>query len=398
LTRQGSLAPFGALCFAYFASIGLFNPYAPLWFQSLGYSTLAIGAIASLQSWTRVVAPYGWSWLGDHWHQGQRRHLLLRIASGLTLLSALGLLVAREYAAVAVVVTLVYLANAGVMPLTEAALAQRLATAGGLDVGRYGRVRAWGSLGFIVVVVVSGALLQWVGIAALPWLTVVLLSALLLASWRLPPAPPAVPAAPTAAAPGVWAVLRQPAIAWFFAGTVLTVLAHTSLYAFLSLYLVDLGYGKSAVGALWAVSVAAEIAFFWTQAHWFSRWNAQTWLLVAAGVAALRFTAMALLGGSAVVLVLTQATHAVTFAAHHAACIATVDRNFPGRLRGRGQALYSTLGYGVSGVLGGLAGGAFSQRWGFPAVFAAAALVAAAGFGCYWRARVLGRPVVPAAA
>ena len=398
MTRQGSLAPFGALCFAYFASIGLFNPYAPLWFQSLGYSTLAIGAIASLQSWTRVVAPYGWSWLGDHWHQGQRRHLLLRIASGLTLLSALGLLVTREYAAVAVVVTLVYLANAGVMPLTEAALAQRLATAGGLDVGRYGRVRAWGSLGFIVVVVVSGALLQWVGIAALPWLTVVLLSALLLASWRLPPAPPAVPAAPTAAAPGVWAVLRQPAIAWFFAGTVLTVLAHTSLYAFLSLYLVDLGYGKSAVGALWAVSVAAEIAFFWTQAHWFSRWNAQTWLLVAAAVAALRFTAMALLGGSAVVLVLTQATHAVTFAAHHAACIATVDRNFPGRLRGRGQALYSTLGYGVSGVLGGLAGGAFSQRWGFPAVFAAAALVAAAGFGCYWRARVLGRPVVPAAA
>jgi len=398
LTRQGSLAPFGALCFAYFASIGLFNPYAPLWFQSLGYSTLAIGAIASLQSWTRVVAPYGWSWLGDHWHQGQRRHLLLRIASGLTLLFALGLLVTREYAAVAVVVTLVYLANAGVMPLTEAALAQRLATAGGLDVGRYGRVRAWGSLGFIVVVVVSGALLQWVGIAALPWLTVVLLSALLLASWRLPPAPPAVPAAPTAAAPGVWAVLRQPAIAWFFAGTVLTVLAHTSLYAFLSLYLVDLGYGKSAVGALWAVSVAAEIAFFWTQAHWFSRWNAQTWLLVAAAVAALRFTAMALLGGSAVVLVLTQATHAVTFAAHHAACIATVDRNFPGRLRGRGQALYSTLGYGVSGVLGGLAGGAFSQRWGFPAVFAAAALVAAAGFGCYWRARVLGRPVAPAAA
>ena len=391
MTRQGSLAPFGALCFAYFASIGLFNPYAPLWFQSLGYSTLAIGAIASLQSWTRVVAPYGWSWLGDHWHQGQRRHLLLRIASGLTLLFALGLLVAREYAAVAVVVTLVYLANAGVMPLTEAALAQRLATAGGLDVGRYGRVRAWGSLGFIVVVVVSGALLQWVGIAALPWLTVVLLSALLLASWRLPPAPPAVPAAPTAAAPGVWAVLRQPAIAWFFAGTVLTVLAHTSLYAFLSLYLVDLGYGKSAVGALWAVSVAAEIAFFWTQAHWFSRWNAQTWLLVAAGVAALRFAAMALLGGSALVLVLTQITHAVTFAAHHAACIATVDRHFPGRLRGRGQALYSTLGYGVSGVLGGLAGGAVSQRWGFPAVFAAAAAVAAAGFACYWQGRAAAR-------
>jgi PPP family 3-phenylpropionic acid transporter len=391
VTPQASLAPFGALCFAYFAAIGLFNPYAPLWFQSLGYSTLAIGAIASLQAWTRVVAPYGWSWIGDHWQHGQQRHRLLRIVSGLSLLFALGLLVAREYAAVAVVVTLVYLANAGVMPLTEAALAQRLATAGGLDVGRYGRVRAWGSLGFIVTVVVSGALLQWVGIGALPWLTVGLFAALLLASWRLPPSPATAAAAPAVAAHGVWAVLRQPPVAWFFAGTVLTVLAHTSLYAFLSLYLVDLGYGKSAVGALWAVSVAAEIAFFWTQARWFARWNAQTWLLLAAGVAVLRFAAMALLGGSALVLVLTQATHAVTFAAHHAACIATVDRHFPGTLRGRGQALYSTLGYGVSGVLGGVAGGALSDRWGFPAVFAAAAVVAAAGFGCYWRARSAAR-------
>jgi hypothetical protein len=55
-------ARFGALSFAYFAAIGLFNPYAPLWFQSLGLSTLVIGAIASLQSWTRIVAPYAWSW------------------------------------------------------------------------------------------------------------------------------------------------------------------------------------------------------------------------------------------------------------------------------------------------------------------------------------------------
>ena len=70
------------MSFAYFASIGLFNPYAPLWFQSLGFSTLAIGAIGSLQAWTRVVSPYAWSWTGDHWEHGARRATLLRIAAG----------------------------------------------------------------------------------------------------------------------------------------------------------------------------------------------------------------------------------------------------------------------------------------------------------------------------
>ena len=67
-----------------------------------------------------------------------------------------------------------------------------------------------------------------------------------------------------------------------------------------------------------------------------------------------------------VVLLLTQLTHAVTFAAQHAACITLVARYFPGRLRGRGQALYTTLGYGASGVIGGVAGGALIERWGYP--------------------------------
>jgi hypothetical protein len=78
--RPGSrgLRRFGALTFTYFAAIGLFNPYAPLWFQSLGFSTLVIGAIASLQSWTRIVAPYAWSWAGDH---SGRRTELIRVAA-----------------------------------------------------------------------------------------------------------------------------------------------------------------------------------------------------------------------------------------------------------------------------------------------------------------------------
>ena len=386
----GSLVPYGALSFAYFASIGLFNPYAPLWFQSLGFSTLAIGTIASLQAWTRVVTPYGWSWLGDHWGRGTRRVDLLRIATAAILVASLGLLVFRDVVAVAVVVTLIFMANGAVVPLTEAVVAQRLATQQGLDVGRYGRVRMWGSIGFIVAVTLFGWLLQSTGIAALPGWLVLVFGLLALTAWRLPQTAGSAAVA-SAAAPGrsVWQVLRRPEVAWFFAGIFFTVLAHTSLYVFLSLYLDALGYSKGAVGALWAVSVAVEIAFFWNQGRWFTRWTAHTWLIAAALVTVLRFGGMALLGGSWLLLVLAQSLHAITFAAHHAASISLIDRYFAGPLRGRGQALYSTLGYGLSGVIGGVAGGAISQRWGFEAVFAAAALVAAAATLCCWRCRSL---------
>ena len=41
------LGVFGALWFCYFAAIGSFNPFAPLWFKELGFSTLAIAAASA---------------------------------------------------------------------------------------------------------------------------------------------------------------------------------------------------------------------------------------------------------------------------------------------------------------------------------------------------------------
>ena len=393
-----SLARYGALTCAYFAAIGLFNPYAPLWFQSLGFSTLVIGSIASLQSWTRVIAPYAWSWGGDH---SGRRVELIRLAAMGALLSALGLLAvpyigvpgaSELIASVALMTALLFISNSGVVPLYEAVVAQALRTPdGGIDAGRYGRVRVWGSIGFILAVSSFGWLLEGMGIGIFPAFVAVMNGLLLIAAFSLPatreeavhdqPAPPMLP------------LLRRPEVAWFFASVFFVVLAHTSLYAFFSLYLVSLGYGKGAVGALWAVSVAAEIVFFWTQGRWFHRFTPHGWLKIVAAVTALRFVATAAGGAFAPVLVVAQMSHAVTFAAHHAACIALLNRFFGGRLRGRGQALYTTLGYGLSGVLGGVGGGWLISHLGFAAAFWAAALCALAG----WVSAALSARADPAA-
>jgi PPP family 3-phenylpropionic acid transporter len=375
------LARFGALSFCYFAGIGLFNPYAPLWFQSLGFSTLLIGGISALQAWTRVFAPYAWSWSGDH---SGRRVELIRIATAGTLLAALGLLGVRAAVPVALVTTLLFLANSGVVPLYEATLAHLLQTPTGIDSARYGRVRMWGSVGFIVSATAFGALLEGFGIGIFPWFVAAMNALMLAAALRLPATrEEAVHGEP---APAVLPLLRRPEVAWFFASIFFTVLAHTSLYAFFSLYLVHLGYGKAAVGGLWAVSVLVEIVFFWKQGAWLPRLALYRWLEVVAGVTALRFIATAAWGAWAPVLLLVQATHAITFAAHHSACIALVHRLFPGRLRGRGQALYTTLGYGLSGVLGGLGGGWVINRYGYAAVFWAAAGAALLAWACVRRA------------
>lgn len=380
------MVPFAAVSFAYFAYAGLIGTYGPLWFQSLGYSTFAIGVLTALQSATRIFSPYAWGWLADH---TRRRERLLRIAAGASLVASTGYFVPHDYLWVAAVTFVLFISTAGVLPVSETLLAEQVSSGGKLDVVRYGRVRMWGSFGFIVAVSASGFVLQRAGVAGFPSLVSALLTVLLVAALQLPAASqPAHDQAPGAAA---LAVLRQPAVAWFFAGVFLTVLAHTSLYAFYSLYLASLGFGKGEIGVLWTIGVIAEVAWFWFQGRWLGRLSMHRWLVVAALASALRFALIAALGTWVVVLVFAQCLHALSFAAQHSACIAVITRHFPGKLRGRGQALYAVLGYGASGVVGGIAGGALSEAVGFASVFWAASAVALAAAWCCTRALQLDR-------
>lgn len=372
-------APFGWLWAAYFGSIGLFNPYAPLWFAHLGYSTFAIGAFAALQSWTRIVAPYGWGWLADH---GGRRITLLRIAAVACLLAAAALWPVRDAGAIALgaVIAALFLANGAFTPIAETLILRHLHDGGALDARRYGRVRLWGSVGFLVAVLASGALLQATGIGAFPLLTCAVVALLVVATFRLPR--PAEPPGPVHERAPIGPVLRRAAVRWFFASVMLTVLAHSSLYAFFSLYLVESGHGKAAVGVMWAISVVAEVAFFALAGRRFTRIDPHHWLVIAALATAVRFAATAAFGANVAVLAACQLLHVLTFAAHHLACTSLIASHFPDRLRSRASALYSVLGYGVPGVVGGVAGGWVSERFGLAAVFLAAAAVGLAAAAC----------------
>jgi PPP family 3-phenylpropionic acid transporter len=365
---------------AYYGSIGIFNPFAPLWYQSLGLPLVTIGLLVSLLSWTRLFAPFLWGAVADR--SGQRVGLI-RMAALACWVSALGLLLPLSAAGLMLAVFLMYFFNAAVTPLNEALIAAELQATGGVDPKRYGRVRLWGSAGFLVTVSACGWWFDWLGMQAFPYTVVGGLALLVLAAWRLPRrAPshaahdPAPPLAPT---------LRRPEVRWFFAAMFFTVLAHAALYAFYSLYLTELGYSKGEVGALWAISVVVEIAWFALQGRWLHQRHLHHWLILAGLVTALRFAGTAALGASLAAMLALQCLHAITFAAQHTACVGLLARYFPGRLQGRGQALYVVLGYCISGVLGSLAGAWLAQGQGYSACFWAAAVCGLIGAVCQWR-------------
>jgi PPP family 3-phenylpropionic acid transporter len=381
------LVPFAALSATYFAHIGFFNPYLPLWLKSLGLPITVISLLASVQSFTRVFAPYAWGALSDH--TGERVKLL-RISALVALAASAGLWWPGDAWWIALVLLLLFTHTSSMMSLTEAAMAHLVAG----DWGRYGRVRLWGSAGFMVTVFAAGAWFERFGMGSFPAWTAVTLAGVLACTWWLPNVKEAAHHAHVEREP-VLPVLRRPAVRWFFASLLFHVMAHFAIYGFFSLYLDSLGYSKATIGALWAVSVVVEIAWFYVQGRFIVRLAMEKWLVVCALATVVRMAMTAGLGGWLVALYLAQTLHALSFATHHTACIAMVSKHFPGRMRGRGQALFTVIGYGFGGVAGVLAGGAIADRWGFELLYAAAAVLGLLALGCAWRVRRLESRAAP---
>ena len=385
-TRQ--LIPFAALSAAYFSHIGTVNTFISLWLKEIGYSVAVIGLIASVQAFSRLAAPYAWAWLGDH--TGRQAHLL-RISSCMALLGSLGFFWPEGGALWLMACLLfMYLNNSALMPMSESALSQMVTQNGVFNVKLHGRVRLFGSLGFMLTVLAAGAWFETFGMRHFPLLCMLTLVVLVISCWQVPEMREA---RTQEAAPPVWPVLRQPQVAWMFVSIALHVLSHMAMYVFFSLYCDELGYSKTTIGLLWAVSVIIEIGWFFTQGRWLPRLSMPVWLIVGAAVAAFRFAITAGLGDVLFILFAAQCLHAITFAAHHTACMSLLAQHFPDNLRGRSMALYTVLGYGIPGVLGSWAGGLISQVYGLNSLFWISSAIALVAAACAFKVWHLHRPV-----
>ena len=389
--RRQQLVPFAALSASYFAHIGFFNPYLPLWLKDMGLGIFAISLLTSIQAATRLFAPYGWGALSDR--TGERVKLL-RYGASVALLTSLGLWFDFGLVWLAAVLLVMFTHTSSMMSLSEAAMAHLVSHGGAFDARRYGRVRLWGSMGFLVTVFVAGAWFEQFGMAHFPAWTVLTLGAVVISVWRLPDLKEEVH--PHEARLAVWPVLRQKPVQWLFASMFFHVLSHMAIYVFFSLYLDHLGYSKTMIGLLWAVSVLAEIGWFFTQSRWLPLLSLTAWLVWCGVFTVLRMGLTASSASVLPLLLMAQMLHAITFAAHHSVCIALLSHHFPGRLRGRGQALYTVIGYGFPGVLGGLAGGALSSKYGLAPVFIATVATSLIATGCAFKVWRLQHPATSA--
>ena len=355
--------------FCYFAFIGAFAPYFALYLKSLGYSAAEIGLLLAVNPVARIFGPNLWGWLSDHY---RARGPLIRLTAVGTALVFTAVFFNHGFGWMFTALLLLNGFWCGVLPLAESATLSLV----GSRVGAYGRVRLWGSVGFLAVVILGGYLLDFFGIGALAPLVLTLLVLMAASTFFLPrdrePSRHAEHAS-------ILSILKRPEVIALMGGFFLMQVAHGPYNAFYSIHLVEAGYTKKAVGWLWSVGVIAEIGLFVLLPRLMRAYSLNQILLFSFGCAFVRLLMIAWGVGSLTILLAAQLLHAITFGAFHSAGVAMMHQIFRGRNQARGQAIYTSLGYGLGGTLGTLMAGysweTLGSEWTF--TFAATAALLA---------------------
>ncbi|HYA21286.1 MAG TPA: MFS transporter [Burkholderiales bacterium] len=356
--------------FFYFAFVGAFSPYWSLYLKSLGFSASEIGVLMSLLMVTRIFAPTLWSWMAD---RSGERVAVVRIAAALSLASYLGVFFVRSFWWMFGVMALLSFFWSASLPLVEATTLSHLRDSS----ARYGHVRLWGSIGFIVAVICTGYVLDVAEVRVLLWLVLATIAGILIFSRYIPEADSAIDH--TDRLP-VLNILKRPEVAALFVACFLMVAAHGPFYTFYSLYLAAHGYSKGAIGWLWAVGVICEIAVFVAMPRIMERFSLLQILSMSFLLAIIRFLLIGWMVDSSGAIFFAQVLHAATFGAYHAGAIAAIHRIFRGRHQATGQALYTSLTFGAGGTFGALLSGYLWDFLGASLTFSVASLFALLGF------------------
>jgi len=371
------VSPLGWLAtwyFFYFAFVGAFAPYFTLYLQDIGFTAWEIGVLMSMPQVMRLLAPNLWGWLADHLGC---RALIVRVAAFFSVLGFAVFFFTSEYLTMLVAMALVWFFWSAALPLVEAMTLDQLAG----HTERYGSIRLWGSIGFIVSVLAIGALLDHLPIVTLLWACLFILACVLASALPLPETK--VGAGGTA--PPLGNLLKRPEVMTLLVACFFMSMAHGPLYIFYSIHLVDHGYGKMAVGLFWSLGVLAEIGVFMAMPRLMRHVSLRTILLASFALAVLRFLLIGWAADSPVLLLFAQLLHGATFGAYHAGAVAVLIRWFAPQQQARMQGLYGSLSFGAGGMLGGLVSGEAWGSLGAGMTYTLAACFAAVGWALVWR-------------
>ncbi len=339
-------------------------PFLPAILAEGGLTAAQVGGVLAAGSLIRLIAaPLG----GQIADRAGDSRVVLATAAILAAASAMGFGVAAGLALLLAVQIAHAITMAPVVPLTDA-LAIGAVRRMGFD---YARVRAAGSVSYILGAVLAGWAAEWAGPRAAAWI----LAASLAATAGLALFLPRTPRIPAASQGSAWAPMREPGFPRILAIAALMQGSHAVYYGFSTLHWQAAGLSSGFIGVLWGLGVVSEVLLFVYGRAFADRLGVRGLALLAAGSGVLRWSVTSVTTEPAI-LIAVQVLHGITFGATHLATMRALLAI--STLQAKAQTLVASAIGATTGGLMWLSGGLYAMMGG--GAFLAMALLCAIAF------------------
>ncbi|MCF8035647.1 MAG: MFS transporter [Desulfobacteraceae bacterium] len=357
-----------SLYFIYFAILGIYLPYFNLYCYHLGFSGFEIGTISALRTLATALFPLIWGAIADRF--AIRRPIFIFCHFTSTAVWGFYLLTTDFWFMLAI--TGFYgIFYAPLISFLESFSMDLLDT----EKNRYGRLRAWGSISFIIMVTAVGRAID--AFSADIIIVLILCGSLIQSLLALNVPRTAGHRQQLSFSAGARTLLRRRVIIFLIAAF-LMLASHGTYYGFFSIHLENIGFNSTFIGFAWALAVLAEIGIMVYSVPIFRRFSHERVLIAAFVLTGIRWLVLAG-SGSAWVILFTQLFHAFSYGAFHVASILYIDKLTPPETKTMGQAVNNAVTYGLGIMVGFMANGYFFDIIGAPALFAASGAMALLG-------------------
>ncbi len=350
--------------FWYYAAIGAFTPFTALYYRDLGFSGLQIGVLTALPS--LGVALFGpfWGALSDSL---AIHRLVLRVALFLSALLALAASYVSAFALLFPLLAVLSFAVVPVAPLLDGygvTVSERLGHS-------FGKLRVWGSLGFMVAVLVMGRImgdrvssLVLVGYAVCLALTLLSVVGI----------PPLAERHPRSLLGGLKEITGNRPLLLLLLVAYLLSSGAAIMYTFLGIRLQEIGGSANLVGIAFALSAVSELPVVAFGGWLMTRLGAPRLIGVGLLVYVVRFIASSTISEPEWMLPV-QVLHGLSFGAFLMASVTLAHRLAGSAHAATAQSLLTAMSFGFGSITGSIAGGTLLDHIGTVGLFKGAALL-----------------------
>ncbi|MER2106395.1 MAG: 3-phenylpropionate MFS transporter [Solibacillus sp.] len=334
----------------FFFTWGVFLPYWTGWLVS--HKGLTIAQASLVMSLGLVVRAgstmFLFPSLSKHWSN----KVVLVFFTAFSLAVALLYVPANSFSSLLMITLLFHIAYPALLPAVESS-ATVLMQQGGIE---YGKARSFGSIAFIVSVLIISMFTGVFGEQAILWSMILGLVGMLVI--QLMPAPEMLSEKPKVIKKAV--SMKQLFSRGSFVVVLIVVIllqgAHAAYYNYGYIYLQHLNVNPFYIGMVLNVAVLFEVLYFLKADTFLAKWRPSSLLLLAAIGASVRW-GLIFIFPSIWIFILSQALHALSFGVAHYAFIRFISKELPQEQMANAQGLYSAFAMSLSAAVLTLFGG-----------------------------------------